>query len=193
MKTTLKYLCILLIGCFLGIGSAMYWLAKSPLDSNWVKKGAWRTNILAGSEQSGMYDRARIAIAGLLALNKSETLYYVADNDDSGEPLRAACDYRIEGKDLDARWWSITVYGRTYFLIPNEQKRYSFNRNNITRDTDNHFRIHLSSKPKEKNWIPSGQKDQKLHLTLRLYNPSLGIVENSSGSDLPNIIKEQCK
>lgn len=193
MKTALKYLCIFLVALVLGVGSALYWLARSPLDSNWVRKGPWKTNVLAGSEQSGMYDRARVAIAGLLALKKSETLYYVADTDDSGEPLRALCEYKIEGKGFDTRWWSVTAYGSTYFLIPNEQKRYSFNGNDVTRDRDGLFRIHLSSTHKEKNWIPTGQKDQKLHVTLRLYNPSPGIIGDPSSADLPHIIREVCR
>jgi hypothetical protein len=193
MKTALKYIGVFLVALVLGIGSALYWLAKSPLESNWVRKGPWKTNVLAGSEQSGMYDRARIAIAGLLALKKSETLYYVADTDDSEELLRAACDYRIEGRGFDARWWSVTVYGRTYFLIPNEQKRYSFNGNNVARDKDGLFRIRLSSTPKDKNWIPTGHKDQKIHVTLRLYNPSPGIIENPSSVGLPRIIREVCR
>jgi len=193
MKTAWKSLCMVLIAFILGAGWALYWLAKAPLDTNWVRKGAWRTNLLTGSEQSGMYDRARVAVAGLLALKKSETLYYVADNDDQGQPLRSGCTYRIEGKDFDARWWSITAYGRTYFLIPNDQKRYSYNGNNVIRESDGLFRIHLSPSPKEKNWIPSGQKDQKLHLTLRLYNPSAAVAENPGNIALPRIIREGCR
>lgn len=193
MKTALRYLCIVLVALVLGIGSALYWLARSPLDSNWVRKGPWKTNVLTGNEQSGMYDRARVAITGLLALKRSEALYFVADTDDGGEPLRARCEYKIESKDFDARWWSVTAYGSKYFLIPNEQRRYSFNGNTVARDPDGFFRIHLSSMPKEKNWIPTGQKDQKLHITLRLYNPSPGIIGDSSSADLPHIIRGVCR
>ena len=193
MKSALKYLCVVLIAIVLGAGSAFYWLLKPPFDPNWVRSGAWRTNLLAGSEQSGMYDRARVAIAGLFALKRSETLYYIADGDDRGEPLQSGCSYRVEGRDPDSRWWSITVYGRTYFLIPNDQKRYSFNKNNVRRDPDGLFRIYLTATPREKNWIPTGRKPQKLHLNLRLYNPSPRIADNPGDAELPRIIREECR
>ncbi|MBN1613404.1 MAG: DUF1214 domain-containing protein [Deltaproteobacteria bacterium] len=193
MRSFIKYCFMVLIAALLGAGSAFYWLLKPPFDPSWVRNGAWKTNLLAGSERSGMYDRARVALAGLFALKRSETLYYIADVDDNGKPLRSERCYRVEGRNLDSRWWSITVYGQTYFLIPNDQKRYSFNKNNVSRDADGRFRIHLSSMPKGKNWIPTGGTPQNLHLNLRLYNPSVGVSENPGEAVLPRIIREECR
>ena len=47
----------------------------------------WRMNLLAGSAANDPYSRLRIAITSILALNKSETIYFEALADNDGAPL----------------------------------------------------------------------------------------------------------
>jgi hypothetical protein len=117
LKLFLKIIASVLIALALGLGSAI-WAINSPPGENYnVVNGAWRTNLAIGSSRAGMYIRALVARTGLFALNKSETIYFIADTDDDGEPLHSSCDYRIEGKDIETRWWSITAYGEDHFLL----------------------------------------------------------------------------
>lgn len=195
MKRPLKYLLAAVIA--LVVGGAIGYFAPLNLPelivrSASVKNGPWFTNLTTGSTEANIYTRAWIAKHALLALAKSETLYYKAYSDDGGEPLIGACDYRIEGKALDTRWWSITAYGADDFLIPNEQKRYAYGETEIKYDTDGRYRIYLSRTPKEGNWLPTGN-EERFSLTLRLYNPGQTIYENPSTAELPHIIKEGCK
>ena len=74
--------------------------------------------------------KASVALGGLLASTREDSMYYLPDSV-SGEPLRLNCRYRIEGRDYDADWWSITAYGWDNYLIPNDHKRYSFNNENL--------------------------------------------------------------
>lgn len=191
MKTFLKCLAVLVAALILGVGSALI-LMKSPLVTTSIKNGAWEVNLAIGSRKADMYTRAAVARMGLFALNKSEAIYFSAHTDDEGMPLQAGCDYRIEGKYLDARWWSITVYGADQFLIPNEQNRYAFNGKTVQRETDGSYIIHLSAAPKEKNWLPSGNEKQ-LYVLLRLYNPEASVYENPGDIQLPRIVKEECR
>jgi hypothetical protein len=139
-----------------------------------------------------MYLRAYIARIGLFALSKTEALYYNAFTDEDGEPLRAECDYIIEGGDLPARWWSITAYGKDHFLIPNSLNLYSYNMKNLQRDAQGRFKIHLSQTPKDQNWLPSA-KEGTVSIILRAYNPAPALRENMGNAGLPKIAKAGCK
>lgn len=186
-----KILLSVVIALILGIGSA-FWAIRNTSQAGWLPNGAWRVNPAIGSEELGMYSRAAVALGGLFAMQKSEAIYFVAYTDDEGRPLQSNCDYRIEGTDLDSRWWSITLYGSDFFLIPNNQNRYSYNGGNLIREPDGSYRIWISNSARQGNWIPSGNEEQ-LHLTLRLYNPMPSVYEQPDRIGLPRIIRDTCR
>lgn len=191
MKFTLKCIAVLAISLIFGIGTAVLGL-KWGAESASIKNGAWYTNPSVGSQTAGMYTRAMVAITGLFALDKSEAVYYTALTDDEDEYLSTDCIYSIEGKDLDARWWSLTIYGDDHFLVPNKENRYSYNLVNLAREPGNSYKIYLSSQRKTGNWIPIGDSGN-FSITLRIYNPAKSVYENPSKIELPKITKEECK
>jgi hypothetical protein len=192
LKLFLKFLASVLIALALGLISALWAINSPPGESYNVTNGAWRTNLAIGSSQAGMYIRALVARTGLFALNKSETIYFVADSDDNGQPLHSKCNYRIEGKDIETRWWSITAYGEDHFLIANEKQRHSFNGHDVMRKADGTYDILMSPTAKSGNWLPSGNQKQ-LYLALRLYNPKPAVYENPAGVELPRITRGECR
>ena len=192
LKIVLAVLATLVIGGVAGYSTAVA-AYESMYTRGTLRNGQWATNLAIGSSEASIYTRANVALHGLLALAKSEAVYYQCTGDDKGESLRSNCDYRIEGRGLDTRWWSLTLYGQDDFLIPNEQKRYSFNTNTVKLNTDGTFVIYLSRLPREGNWLPSAEKDQEVSLTLRLYNPGQSVYDNPGGIELPRIIREGCK
>ena len=125
-------------------------------------------------------------------MNQSETIYFIAAVDDDGDRLHSNCDYRIEGRDIQTRWWSITAYGADHFLIANEKNRYAFNGQDVVRAADGTYRILLSATAKAGNWLPSGNQNQ-LYLALRLYNPRPAVYQDPAGVGLPRIIKGACR
>lgn len=190
MKTFLKILAVSAAAIVLGAGSFALVMAFPP-ENTVVSNGPWQTDLSVGSVQTGMYMRARIALIGLFALRKTEAVYFTARADSKGGPLDSRCDYRIEGKDLPARWWSITAVGWNYYLIPNEANRYSFNWANVARGPGGGYVIHLSSQKKEGNWLPSGSPDQgRLSLVLRLYLPAEEVLKTPGSIELPRIVSE---
>ncbi|MBM4452237.1 MAG: DUF1214 domain-containing protein [Chloroflexi bacterium] len=195
MAKPIKFLIAAVVALVLGVGIG--YVTASPLVdlifvSKAVKNGPWMTNLDIGSQQAGPYLRAAIARHGLLALTKSEAVYFSAYSDSDGQPLRGSCDYAIECEDMDAEWWSITVYGKDNFLIPNPQNIYSCNGNSLVRDADGMFRIHLSATPKEVNWLPSGN-EESLSLTLRLYKAGNALLNDPAAAQLPRITKVKCQ
>jgi len=162
-----------LLAVALGVGSALLWLTKVGVSGERV--GTWRVNLLAGSRDADVYTRARIALGAVLALNRSETLYYTTDHDDNGVTLRAECHYRVEGLPPPARWWSLTAYDADHFLFPNDLKRYSVSSETVRLDNEGRFSATIgaptNSSQSDASWIPTSRSGV-IHLTLRLYSAS---------------------
>jgi hypothetical protein len=169
----------------LGIGSAV---ASVRLASRRgaIRVGPWATSLTAGSSEAGMYERAAVAVHALFVLNRGETVYYRARSDDSGRALDARCEYRIRGRPFDARWWSITAYGSDDFLIPNPQRRYSFNGTNLPLEPDGSFLVRAGPGTGPGNWLPLGASGH-VSFTLRLYVPSAEIASHPDRASLPSI------
>jgi hypothetical protein len=190
-KPLFEVLAILLLALLIGVGSAVS-VIQTFSAAEAIKAGAWTTNPLIGSVQAHMYLRAYVARTGLFALSKTEALYYNAFNDEDGDPLKAECDYIIEGGDLPARWWSITAYDKDHFLIPNALNLYSYNAKNVGRNEQGRYIIHLSPTPKDQNWLPAPRQGN-ISLTLRAYNPAPSLAANMANTELPKIRKVGCR
>lgn len=193
MKLALKLLATVLVALVLGAGSAVLLVRSGGLGAQ-TATGPWETDLTIGSMEADPYTRARVAVAGLLALNRNETIYFTAGRDGGGERLRVSCGYRIEGTDPPARWWSITLYGDDHFLVSNPQQRYSYGGETVARNEDGSFTIAVGPNETDGNWIPTGDglTGDTFTLTLRLYNPDENAARNPSGIVLPQIAKEAC-
>jgi hypothetical protein len=190
MLRSLKIFCILAVGIALGLAATWATVIHSN-KSGGVSNGPWRTSHYAGSREGNPYLRAYIAVHGLLALGREETIYYTAADDSEGQTLDGNCSYRVEGRDLPARWWSITAYGADDFLIPNPADRYSVSMNSVARRADGTFAVTLSKKQAEGGWIPV--TGARFDLTIRLYNPQAAVVADSGHLTLPTIRKAVCE
>ena len=172
----------------LGVGSALLWLTQAGMSG--VDAGIWRTNLLAGSSGADAYTRARIAISAVLALDRSETLYYTTDRDDRGAALRAECHYRIGGVPPPARWWSITAYAADHFLFPNAERRYSISGDTAQRGSDGRFRALLGpshAADPDARWIPTAGEGG-MRLTLRLYGADEALQRDPGGLRAPSVM-----
>lgn len=160
----------------LGAGSAWALLRSvSGVAAGGVAVGPWRTSLLTGSPDADAYTRARVALGALLALNRDETMYYLAHTDSDGRALRSVCRYRVSGPAPQARWWSVTAYADDHFLFENPQRRYSVNSQRAVLDARGWFS--LTSGPDDpartadgSTWLPT-PGDRGLVFVLRLYNP----------------------
>jgi hypothetical protein len=182
------------VALVLGLGSA-YYAVRIGLSGGEIANGPWRTSLVTGSQQADLYTRARVAVGGLLALAPSETVYWNADVDAAGRPLDARCDYRVEGEELPARWWSLTAYAADHFLIPNDAGRYSFSQTTLARAPGGPWTLTVSTETRSGNWLPSGRSGATgpFALTLRLYNPAPEVHEQAASVRLPRIEREGCR
>lgn len=189
MRFLLRLIAVLVIGTILGLGATWMTVVRSSMGGE-VADGPWHTSLLVGSAASGPYLRASVAVHGLLALNRNETIYYSAARDGHGDVFDAACTYRITGRDPPARWWSITAYGADDYLIPNKANRYSVSLNSVKRNADGSFAIIVARQSNDPNWIPVA--DGPFSLSLRLYNPQASVAANPATVALPAIEKVSC-
>jgi hypothetical protein len=189
MHFALKAITAFVVGAALGLAFTWLTVFHGNMPGG-VSDGPWRTNLLIGSAGGDMFTRASVAVHGLLALNRSETVYYTAAADSDGAKLDGRCTYAIDGRDPDTRWWSITAYAGDDYLIPNPAKRYSISRNSVIRANDGSFTARVSPAASGGNWIATAGKP--FSLTLRLYNPGASIVADPVHAALPTIKKVSC-
>lgn len=170
-----------------GVGSAWWVLKKAPWVQNHVQVGAWRTNLLAGSQDADAYTRATVALNALLALDRSETMYFIATQDDTGQALRSGCNYRITGAPPAARWWSITAYADDMFLFDVPSGRHSLSGARAQLNPQGEFTLAVGpQESRDMHWIPT-TGGRGLVLTLRLYNPAPALQATPAGLKPPRI------
>jgi len=188
MLRAFKVFAMLVAGVALGLAATWATAIRGTMGGG-VTDGPWRTSLNTGSSESGPYLRARIAVHGLLALSREETVYYTALSD--GAALDGNCVYHLEAHDPPTRWWSITAYGADDFLIPNDADRYAVSMNSVARDADGSFKVTISRAKAEGNWIPVAPG--RFDLTVRLYNPEADVIADPAHVALPAIRKADCE
>jgi hypothetical protein len=171
--------------------AALAWSVRGDHSAIALRNGAWDTDTRIGSAASDLWLRAQIALCCVLALNRTETVYFSATRDSAGEGLDGKCTYRLEGNDLDARWWSVTSYASDNFLIPNAQSKYSVSKTNVEWLADGKWIARAAPEPVEGNWLPTARDG--FTLTLRIYNPSKALQDGLATATLPTIVKEACQ
>lgn len=200
MYLFLKFLGASLVSILLAAGLLASKL-ESGVDTLSVANGDWRTSMVTGSEEADAISRAIVAIGGLLASRREDSMYYRLASVD-GEPLRLNCIYRLRGSDYAADWWSITAYGWDHYLIPNSEDRFSFNDENLRRDANGSWEIVIAAAPQPGNWLPVapaagkrqlGDDAADFDLTLRLYTPGEVYLSSAQTAPLPTVERERCE
>lgn len=189
MRTALKILAVLVVGTALGLAATWFTVIRGTMAGG-VSDGPWKTSLYAGSSEGGIYLRAQIAVHGLLALNRHETIYYTASADSDGAALDGACVYELRGWAPPARWWSVTAYGADDFLIPNPAGRYSVSMNSVVLGEHSMVTITVSKAWARLNWIPV--TDGRFSLSIRLYNPDAAVAADPAHVPLFDIHKVRC-
>jgi hypothetical protein len=174
-------------GVVLGLAGAA-WQVRRGLSSG-PAVGPWQVQLLAGSVDADALTRARVALGGLLALHRGETMYYLARHDSQGRALRSHCSWRVSGRAPAARWWSLTAYADDLFLFPDEQGRYSINGANARLDGQGRFTVLTGPQaPADGHppWLPT-PGDGGLVLALRVYNPGPALQADPLSLEPPRI------
>lgn len=153
--------------------------------------GPWMTGRDFGTAAASSYTRAIVALRGLLALPATEARYYTASTDDAGELLRGTCRYRVSGSALPAKWWSLTLYDKAGYLVPNRAGIYSVGSASLAPTEVAAWTIIIAPEQQPGRWLPTGGA-APFELTLRTYLPDGGGKTDFTRGQLPRIVRESC-
>ncbi|MEM6586371.1 MAG: DUF1214 domain-containing protein, partial [Pseudomonadota bacterium] len=167
-----------------------------PLDFGDVELTGWRSEFASGSEAADPYTRARVARHGLLALAKSEAVYFTRTTDDEGRSLTEECAYRLTVGELPAGWWSVTLYNGESYLPDNTDEALSVNATQARGDgaSNGDFTATIApQRPEQGAWI-SSRNAGGFDLTLRLYMPDQALLDNPQGTlKTPSVERVACR
>ena len=124
------------------------------------------------------------SLAGVCANDPEEAVYLINQTDDHHEPLTGAHKYELTfpaglTPPVDA-FWSLTIYGTDYNLVPNPINRYSIGdrtpgvKQNEDGSTTFYFQSESPGSDEESNWLPTGT--EAWFAILRLYMPRPEVV-----------------
>jgi cytoskeletal protein CcmA (bactofilin family) len=160
---------------------------EARLATTQGSSGPWRFVEIPSLPDATLVDKASRAVSDVLAPSKEFCVSYIATVDSDGNPLRGGGEYEVTGRELDARWWSITAYDPEH-LIANERSRYSVSRTAAAESEDGEWIVRVTSKPRDDDtWIHSGDTTIDLALVLRLYGASKHILDDMAAVELPDI------
>jgi hypothetical protein len=184
----MAWIAALIAGVALGLISA--WAALQFGVSTFTEHhGHWVFSRAAGSTAAGPYTRAVIARDGLLALSAREAVYFSLYEDEQGRPLSESCVYDLNGRQLDARWWSVTLYADDNYLVQNTDSAHSIDASRA--GNDGPWRIRISPvRGDATHWLSSREARRGFILMLRVYNPQRDF--RPSEQSLPSLTTVSC-
>lgn len=187
MRQPLRYLGAAVAGSLLGLGSALWlaglWPARSNMAFGNVDVGGWHSDFAVGSEAADPYTRARVARHGLLALAKTEAVYFTRTTDNTGAPLREDCTYNLSGGTMPAGWWSVTLYDGQSMLPANTDAALSIDAERA--GGSDWSAVIAPQRPMDCGMWISSRGAKTFDLTLRLYMPSAALLADPNAALTP--------
>lgn len=165
--------------------AALWWVAEGAT----LRHGPWRSSLFPGVVDLDPYSRAVVALRGAVALHHAEAVYFVATEDESGAALSPRCDYRLDGRDLPARWWSIHLGDEKLALTPGGQ---GVDRGSVLRGVDGGYTIHIGPTSRDGNWLSPQVAGGAFSIHVHLYRPDAGALRAEGGPALPRLVREGC-
>ena len=191
MRLIVLILLALLLATVVGLGAT--WLtATRGTDLGTLTIGAWTARPRTGTAEIDPYARATIARSGELPIGTGDGIAFLATTDDHKKPLDGRCDVIVSGVTPAARFWTLTLFDRKGHLVANSLQRYGFTSQEIMRASDGTFEIHVASRSRAGNWLPTGGIE-RYALMLRLYDTPVGVATRTQrDAPMPSIATTGC-
>lgn len=131
--------------------------------------------------------RAACAKANIFVNKPNETKYFYQDLDSSGVRLSGNNKYMVtfskENIPPVKGFWSLTMYNKEHFFVPNKLNRYSLGtkNKNLKYNADGSLTLYVQSSPPEAakmdNWLPAPKETFSLYI--RCYWPEERVLNDS--------------
>ena len=191
MRLLFVALVALALAAAVGLGST--WMTTTRgTELGTLTIGAWTARPRTGTVDIDPYSRATITRNGELPIGTGDGIAFTARADDKKKPLDGRCDVVVSGVTPAARFWTLTLYDNKGHLVANSLQRYGFTSEEIVRSADGGFEIHIASRARAGNWLPTGGIERYL-LMLRLYDTPVGVATRTKrDAPMPQIATVGC-
>jgi hypothetical protein len=170
---------VLALGLATVVGVGTTWMtATKGTDLGTLTIGSWIARPKTGTADIDPYSRATIVRNGELPIGTGDGVAFTTATDDRKKPLDGRCDIVLSGVTPPARFWTLTLYDTKGHLVANSLQRYGFTSQEIVRAADGSFEIHVASRSRSGNWLPTGGIE-RYSLMLRLYDTPVGVATRS--------------
>ncbi|MDB5521074.1 MAG: hypothetical protein JWP21_2420 [Tardiphaga sp.] len=189
----LIFLALLALMTATAVGLGTTWMtATRGTELGTLTIGSWTARPRSGTNEIDPYARALIARSGELPIGTGDGIAFTATTDDAKKPLDGRCDVVVRGVTPAARFWTLTLYDTKGRLVGNTLQRYGFTSQEIVRGSDGAFEIHVASRARAGNWLPTGALDRYV-LMLRLYDTPVGVATRTQrDAPMPAIATVGC-
>ncbi|MGV7216496.1 DUF1214 domain-containing protein [Bradyrhizobium sp. UFLA05-112] len=191
MRLIIITLTALLLATAVGVGAT--WMTTTRgTDIGALTIGAWTARPRTGTADVDPYSRATIVRNGELPIGTGDGVAFTATTDDKKKALDGRCDIVVSGVTPPARFWTLTLYDRKGHLVANSLQRYGFTSQEIVRQSDGSFEIHIASRSRAGNWLPTGGIE-RYALMFRLYDTPVGVATRTQrDAPMPQIATVGC-
>jgi len=181
----------LTLAAAVGLGST--WMTTTRgTEFGTLTIGAWTARPRIGTTDIDPYSRATITRNGELPIGTGDGIAFTARADDKKKPLDGRCDVVVSGVTPAARFWTMTLYDNKGHLVANSLLRYGFTSEEIVRGADGGFEIHIASRARAGNWLPTGGIE-RYSLMFRLYDTPVGVATRTKrDAPMPQIATVGC-
>lgn len=191
MRLILITLTTLLLATVVGLGAT--WMTTTRgTEIGALTIGPWTARPRTGTADVDPYSRATIVRNGELPIGTGDGVAFTATADDRKKPLDGRCDVVVSGVTPPARFWTLTLYDRKGHLVANALQRYGFTSQEIVRQSDGSFEIHIAARSRAGNWLPTGGIE-RYALMFRLYDTPVGVATRTQrDAPMPTISTVGC-
>ena len=191
MRLLLVAIVALALAAAVGLGST--WMTTTRgTELGTLTIGAWTARPRTGTVDIDPYSRATITRNGELPIGTGDGIAFTASADDKKKPLDGRCDIVVSGVTPPARFWTLTLYDNKGRLVANSLQRYGFTSQEIVRGADGGFEIHIASRSRSGNWLPTGGIE-RYALMLRLYDTPVGVATRTQrDAPMPQVATVGC-
>jgi hypothetical protein len=161
-------------------------IENSQEELNQRYSNGWLVYTGLGTYGDEFLKRAYIAFSSLGANVDEEAIYPRTFTDDQGNQLNGKNKYILHFNEdqlppVEA-FWSVTMYGSDFYLVPNEINRYAIAdyTQGLKYNDDGSLDIFIQKdRPinNESNWLPAPEGD--FNLVLRMYQPAAKVVNGT--------------
>ena len=187
------FLTLLSLAIAIGLGGGSVWYALNAQDGvGAIRIGQWTAFPEIGTQTADPYSKARVAREGVLALGRAEGLTFVAERDETGEPLKRQCAYTIEGSYPTARFWTLYAADQSLGVIGTGKARpAALQSYEVLRQPDNAVAISVGDRPAPGNWLLTSGFG-RMYFVLTFYDTPIASSTGLSDVTLPRILKAGC-